>query len=144
MMSFESTFKIRSFHTDSFGHVNNARYLELLEEARWQFAEHHGLIDLLNAENLGFIIMQMNLRFRLPVVEGDTIQVSTSLITLGTALGEVEQLIMKAGSGKLAAKSMFTFVLIDRNTGASVPIEGKIRTLLANIMQPKKGSGEIL
>ena len=111
-MSFESTFKIRSFHTDSFGHVNNARYLELLEEARWQFAEHHGLIDLLNEENLGFIIMQMNLRFRLPVVEGDTIQVFTSLITLGSDIGEVEQLIMKKGAGKLAAKSMFTFVLI--------------------------------
>ena len=142
-MSFESTFKIRSFHTDSFGHVNNARYLELLEEARWQFAEHHGLTDLLKEVNLGFIIMQMNLSFRLPVVEGDTIQVFTSLITLGSALGEVEQLIVKKCSGKLAAKSMFTFVLIDRNSGVSVPIEGKIRSLLSNIVQPKKGSGQI-
>jgi thioesterase-3 len=142
-MSFESTFRIRSFHTDSFGHVNNARYLELLEEARWQFAEHHGLVDLLNEENLGFIIMQMNLRFRLPVVEGDTIQVFTSLITLGSDIGEVEQLIKKKGAGRLAAKSMFTFVLIDRNSGASVPIAGRIRSLLLNIIQPKKGSGEI-
>lgn len=142
-MSFESTFKIRSFHTDTFGHVNNARYLEFLEEARWQFAEHHGLIDLLNGKNLGFIIMQMNLRFRLPVVNGDTIQVFTTLITLGTALGEVEQLIIKKGEGKLAATSIFTFVLIDRNSNASVPIAGEIRSLLLNIVQPKKGSGEI-
>ncbi len=142
-MSFESTFKIRSFHTDSFGHVNNARYLELLEEARWQFAEHHGLIDLLTEANLGFIIMQMNLRFRLPVVEGDTIQVFTSLISLGSDIGEVEQLIRKKGAGRLAAKSMFTFVLIDRNSGVSVPIAGKIRSLLSNIIQLKKGSGEI-
>jgi thioesterase-3 len=141
-MSFESTFKIRTFHADSFGHVNNARYLELLEEARWQFAEHYGLIDLLDEENLGFIIMEMNLRFRLPVVEGDTIQVFTSLITLGTAIGEVEQLIKKKGVGKVAAKSLFHFVLIDRNSGASVPIAGKIRSLLSNIIQPKKGSGD--
>jgi thioesterase-3 len=136
-MSFESTFKIRSFHIDSFGHVNHARYLELLEEARWQFAEHHGLTDLLTEENLGFIIMQMNLRFRLPVVEGDTIQVFTSLITLGSDIGEVEQLIRKKDTGKLTAKSMFTFVLIDRSTGASVPIAGKIRSLLLQIIQPK-------
>src|SRR5687768_15369304 len=134
-MSFESTFKIRTFHTDSFGHVNNARYLELLEEARWQFAEHYGLVDLLNEENLGFIIMQMTLRFRLPVVEGDTIQVFTRLMTLGTAIGEVEQLIRKSGVGKLAAKSTFHFVLIDRNSGASVPIAGKIRSLLLNLVQ---------
>lgn len=137
-MSFESTFRIRSFHTDSFGHVNNARYLELLEEARWQFAEHHGLVDLLREENLGFIIMQMNLRFRLPVVEGDTIQVFTRLVTLGSDIGEVEQRIMKKDTGKLAAQSMFTFVLIDRNTGASVPIAGRIRLLLLQIIQPKK------
>src|SRR6187431_2634017 len=125
-MPFESTFRIRTFHTDSFGHVNNARYLELLEEARWQFAEHHGLIDLLNAENVGFIIMQMNLRFRLPIVEGDTIQVHTRLISLGTSIGEVEQRITKKSGGKLAAHSLWHFVLIDRTSGASVPIAGKI------------------
>ena len=137
-MSFESTFKIRTFHTDGFGHINNARYLELLEEARWQFAEHHGLIDLLNRDNLGFIVMEMNLRFRLPIVEGNTIQVFTKLITLGTAIGEVEQLIVKKDVGKLAAKSLFRFVLIDRGTGASVPIVGEIRSLLSNIIEPKK------
>jgi thioesterase-3 len=135
-MSFESTFKIRTFHADSFGHVNNARYLELLEEARWQFAEYHGLIELLNEQNVGFIIMQMNLRFRLPVVEGDTIQVLTRLISLGTASGELEQRIMK--NGKLAAKSMFQFALIDRTSGVSVPITGKIRSLLSNIVQTKR------
>jgi acyl-CoA thioesterase FadM len=87
--------------------------------------------------------MQLNLRFRLPVVEGDTIQILTSLITLGSDIGEVEQLITKTNAGKLAAKSMFTFVLIDRDSGVSVPIAGKIRTLLLNIIEPKNGSGEI-
>ena len=140
-MPHESSIKIRSFHTDAFGHVNNARYLELLEEARWQFAEHHGLVNLLNEEKLGFIIMELNLRFRLPVVEGETIQVQTSLISLGTSLGEVRQLIKKQDTGKLAAKSMCTFVLIDRNTSVSVPIEGKIRKLLLNIIEPQKESG---
>jgi acyl-CoA thioesterase FadM len=59
---------------------------------------------------------------------------------LGSDIGEVEQLIMKKEIGKLAAKSMFTFVLIDRNTGASVPIAGKIRSLLSKIIQPEKKS----
>jgi thioesterase-3 len=136
-MAFESTFKIRTFHTDSFGHVNNAKYLELLEEARWQFGEHNGLVELLNEENLGFIIMQMNLRFRLPIVEGDTIQVFTRLVSLGTAIGEVEQLIKKQSTGKLAAKAKLDFVLIDRKSGASVPIAGKIRAVLSNMIESK-------
>jgi thioesterase-3 len=140
-MAFASTFNIRTYHTDGFGHVHNARYLELLEEARWQFAEHHGLVPLLNEENLAFVIMQMNLRFRLPVVEGDTIQVLTSLISLGSAIGEVEQLMLQQGTGKLAVKSMFHFALIDRSSGASVPIAGKIRSLLLDIIEPKKERG---
>ena len=53
-MSHETTFPIRTFHTDSFGHVNNAKYLELLEEARWRYAEDNGLMKLLSRDNLGF------------------------------------------------------------------------------------------
>ena len=28
---------VRGYHLDMFGHVNNARYLEFLEEGRWTF-----------------------------------------------------------------------------------------------------------
>lgn len=31
--------KVRGYHVDVFGHVNHARYLEFLEEARWAFFE---------------------------------------------------------------------------------------------------------
>lgn len=65
-MIHETQFKIRTFHTDAFGHVNNSRHLELLEEARWQYAEHIGLLNLLAERKLGFIIMDMRLRFRAP------------------------------------------------------------------------------
>jgi thioesterase-3 len=30
---------VRGYHLDLFGHVNNARYLEFLEEARWDWFE---------------------------------------------------------------------------------------------------------
>ena len=32
--------KVRGYHADLYGHVNNARYLELLEEARWNHFEN--------------------------------------------------------------------------------------------------------
>ena len=135
VMLHESTFKIRTFHTDAFGHVNNARYLEILEEARWQFAESIGLVELLAEDNLGFIIIDMRLRFRLPVLEGETILVQTSLITLGTASGEVRQTVSHRGSNKIALKSLFHFILIDRATNGSVPIEGRIRELLLDVLE---------
>ena len=133
-MPHETSFPIRTFHTDSFGHVNNAKYLELLEEARWRYAEDNGLLKLLNKANLGFIIIDMRLRFRDEVVEGDRITVSTQLLTLGSAGGEVEQLVRKEGQSKIALKSLFHFILVDREARAPVPIDGEIRELLLNVI----------
>ena len=142
-MIHETQFKVRTFHTDAFGHVNNSRHLELLEEARWQFAEEIGLLELLTARNLGFIIIDMRLRFRVPVVEGDLVRVKTSLISLGSAAGEVEQLMLKQTQDLIAVKSLFHFVLVDRASGESVPIESEIRDLLLSVVEvPKKRTGQ--
>lgn len=134
-MIHETSFKIRSYHTDGFRHVNNSKYLELLEEARWQFAEQIGLLEHLERQNMGFIIIDMNVRFRVPVFEAETIQVQTSLITLGTASGEVRQIVRKKGEKQVALKSLYHFILIDRETGQSVPIEADIREVLLTIME---------
>lgn len=134
-MIHETEFKIRTFHTDAFGHVNNSRHLELLEEARWRYAEDIGLIELLAARNLGFIIVDLSMRFRVPVFEGETTRVCTSLLTLGSASGEVRQWVYKVGEKPVALKSLFHFILIDRSSGKSVPIEGEIRGLLLNVME---------
>jgi thioesterase-3 len=132
-----SNFKIRTFHTDAFGHVNNSRHLELLEEARWQFAESIGLVELLANQGLGFIIIDMRIRFRSPVVEGDEIRVETSLVALGSASGEVIQTVYKRNESSAALKSTFHFILIDRDTAQSIPIDGAIRELLESVLVRK-------
>ena len=123
---------IRTFHTDAFGHVNNSRYLELFEEARWRYAEDIGLIQLLKQQNLGFIIMDLRLRFRKPVFEGSQVTIKTSLDMLGSASGEVHQQL-QVGPGSPAVKGTFHFILIDRDNGKSVPIDGAIRELLNGV-----------
>ncbi len=138
-MLHETSFAIRTFHCDSFGHVNNARYLELLEEARWRFGEQIGLKALLDRDGLGFIIIDMRLRFRDEVIEGDRVVVSTKLVTLGSGSGEVEQQVRKEGSRKTALKSLFHFILIDRESKKPVTIEGDIRELLLGQVAEQKG-----
>ena len=137
-MIHESKFEIRTFHTDAFGHVNNARYLEIFEEARWQYAEAIGLIELLTERELGFIIMDLKLRFRAPVQERDTILISTQLITLGTASGEVLQKVTRPDGNRVVTRCLAHFILIDRNNGKSVPIDGDIRQLLEREMEPER------
>lgn len=35
--------RVRGYHEDRFGHVNHARYLEFLEDARWAHLEERGI-----------------------------------------------------------------------------------------------------
>ena len=39
---FEYPLTIKEFHLDTFGHVNNATYLQIYEEARWEFINQNG------------------------------------------------------------------------------------------------------
>lgn len=138
-MIHQTRMPIRTFHTDGFGHVNNSRYLELLEEARWRFAEDIGLVELMRTENLGFIIIDLRLRFRKPVVEGEIVTIETHLKTLGTGSGDVIQsVVVERGSGEKASASLkgeFHFILIDRENGKSVPIDGAIRRCLLDVLE---------
>lgn len=133
-MRHEAWFEIRTFHTDAFGHVNNARYLEFLEEARWQYAEQIGLTLLLREAELAFIIMDLHLRFRAPIAVEDSICVATQLISLGTSGGEVLQTISKRGQTRMATRCLSHFILIERSTGRAIPIQGDIRKLLTDVI----------
>ncbi|MCB0516783.1 MAG: acyl-CoA thioesterase [Chitinophagales bacterium] len=55
---------IKEFHLDTFGHVNNATYLQIYEEARWQFITEkgYGLQKILQT-GLGPVIVEINMRF---------------------------------------------------------------------------------
>ena len=112
--------------------------MEILEEARWRFAEDIGLVKLLREQGLGFIIIDMRLRFRAPVHEGETIRVETSLVALGSASGDVKQLVYREGQPTVCVKSMYHFILIDRQTAKSVPIQDEIRDLLLGVVESDK------
>ena len=134
-MIHQSKFTIRTFHTDGFGHVNNSRYVELLEEARWRFAEDIGLVELLAKGNLGFIIIDMRLRFRDAISEGETIRIETCLDVLGSGSGEVRQEIYRCDESSICLKSKFHFILIERESAKPVPIDGEIRELLLGVVR---------
>lgn len=55
---------IKEFHLDTFGHVNNATYLQIYEEARWQFITENGYgLERIKETGFGPVILEINLRF---------------------------------------------------------------------------------
>ncbi len=62
---YEYEIQILEQHLDTFGHVNNAKYLEMYEEARWDFITKNqlGLKEIL-ATQIGPVLLDLNLTFK--------------------------------------------------------------------------------
>lgn len=54
---------IRESHLDTFGHVNNATYLTLFEEARWDIVRSRGFgLDDIKRTGLGPTLLEVNVK----------------------------------------------------------------------------------
>lgn len=63
-LTHEKSMLISEAHLDSFGHLNNARYLELFEQARWDLITERGFgIDTIRQTGTGPVILEVSVRF---------------------------------------------------------------------------------
>lgn len=125
-MEYLTEIKVRGYHADFYGHVNNARYLEFFEEDRW--ARLESVIDLTKLAKKGFVflVVNINVNYRKAVGVGEILLVSTVLERVGTKSGVLKQEIVLKESKEVAADALVTFVIIDA-TGKSVPMDGEIK-----------------
>lgn len=104
---------VRNYHLDGYGHVNNARYLEFLEEARWAFMEKQGLIEQLGGIIL--IVARADIRYRRPAVEGDVLQFECRLKDIGRRHMVLAQTILLL-EGKRAVEAEITLIPVSTET----------------------------
>ncbi|RLA66928.1 MAG: acyl-CoA thioesterase [Epsilonproteobacteria bacterium] len=63
-------------HLDVFGHVNNANYLELYEEARWDFIEKNGFgLERIKRDKVGPVILDINITFKAELLNRDKVKI---------------------------------------------------------------------
>jgi thioesterase-3 len=117
--------RIRGYHADFYGHVNNARYLEFFEEDRW--ARIESKIDLRQwaKKGLVFLVVNININYRRAVDVGEVITVSTGIEKIGARSAVLKQEARFKSSREVAADALVTFVVIDRS-GKAVEIRGEI------------------
>ena len=121
--------KVRCYHLDVYQHVNNARYLEFLEEARWNHYQDYPPSYFVD-KGWGVIIVNININYKFPAVLGDTLDVQTSLIKIGKSSITFQQEIEIKESNKIAVSAEVTFVIINLKTNKILPIEGDIEEVL--------------
>lgn len=85
---------IKEFHLDTFGHVNNATYLQLYEEARWQFITEKGYgLDKIRATGLGPVILDIKIRFIKELRLREKITIHSQTVDYTTKIGTIKQWI---------------------------------------------------
>lgn len=129
-MTHKTLIKVRGYHLDIYQHVNNARYLEFLEEARWGYLEDSGDIDWFASHGLAWVIVNININYRVAATMGDTLEVYTRFSKVGGKSAVVQQEVRIAGKDAVAADAQVTFVCLDQKTGKAVSIEGELKARL--------------
>lgn len=105
--------QIRETHLDFMGHVNNATYISLLEEARWELIHEYGigLTEILK-EGQGPVILNINIDYLKEIKNREVINIETLFSAFENKVGTVNQKIYNA-SGQLACKAGIQFGIID-------------------------------
>ena len=85
---------IREYHLDTFGHVNNATYLALLEDARWEFLNDNGFsLQTIHQLGIGPVILECHIKFLKEITLRQTIVIESQVLAYKNKVGVMEQVI---------------------------------------------------
>ena len=125
--------KVRGFHIDIFSHVNNARYLEFMEEARWVVIEKYIGLKRMQAKGIIFVVVNININYRRPASMGDILELYIGLAKIGGKSAVFYQEIRLKGTDTVVADAKVTFVFADKITGKAVNIDDEIKRLIGKL-----------
>jgi thioesterase III len=134
-MSHAIEIKVRGYHLDLFRHVNNARYLEFLEEARWSFLENRGGLDVLEHSSHTFAVVNININYRRAAYMGEILCITSALKTVGNRSCVMHQRITLTGTETVVADADVTFVIVDTRTERAATLDGELRTTLERLAE---------
>lgn len=74
-------------HLDTLGHVNNATYLELYEQARWEMITQNGYgLEKVKESGLGPVILDLFLTFKAEIRNREKICIETEFVEMKNSL----------------------------------------------------------
>ena len=125
-MDYTTTIKVRGYHEDRFGHVNNARYLEFLEEGRWDYLDERGPQGGFPALGVFPIVAHLSISYRRPTSAGDRLRITTRVASVSSRKIVMHQMIHQAGTEKLCCEADISIVLVNATTGRPAVLDEEI------------------
>lgn len=105
---FQYPILIKEMYLDSFGHVNNAAYLTLLEEARWDLITKNGYgLKKILATGIGPTILEVKLQFLKEIRLREEIIIETELVSYEGKIGKILQKMIRGDEVCCVAEFLF-------------------------------------
>lgn len=119
---------VRYGDLDSQWHVNNARFLTFVEQARFTYLVELGLFDGKSFNDLPLIVGDSYCRYLVPIDPGKTVSVWMGVVSIGNKSMKIDSLITSEDGKVVHAELENTMVGFDYRTKKSVPISDEIRS----------------
>jgi len=109
---------IHEGHLDTFGHVNNATYLQLFEQARWDWTTRGGYgLEKIQETQRGPIILDCTVQFRRELTNRRAVVIRSWIDELRPKIAKVRQDIIASGATggepELYCSATFTMAFFD-------------------------------
>jgi thioesterase III len=109
---FKQELTIKEIYLDTFGHVNNATYLTLLEDARWDLITSNGYgIDKIRSSQLGPTILEIHLKFLKELRVRERVVIQTQMTSYEKKIGKLLQKIIR--NDEVCCEAEFIIGLFD-------------------------------
>ncbi len=114
--TFQYTLEIKEHHLDTFGHVNNATYLTLLEEARWELLNTHGFgLKVIQEKKMGPIVLACDIKFIKELMLREQITIQSQVLSYQKKIAVMRQTILNQ-SGVVCSEAKLTFGFFNLKT----------------------------
>jgi len=121
---------VRVGDLDAFGHVNNAKYLTYIEQARFAYMAALGLWQG-DVADAGVIIADIHIAYLAPTYARSTVRAATRITRLGGKSMRYEHELRESASGELLATAEVIVVAYDYPAGKTIPIPAAWRQIIA-------------
>ena len=108
------TFTARGYELDSYGHINNAVYLNYFEHARWEFFRTLNFYDFLKKRDNLPVVTDVHIRYQREIKLFDELMIESHCVQEKPYL-VFHQKIINLTSGLTSARATTKLIFLDNN-----------------------------
>jgi YbgC/YbaW family acyl-CoA thioester hydrolase len=113
LISHTYQFQVKEHHLDTFSHVNNATYLALFEEARWDWITNNGYgLQKIKETGFGPVVLEISISFKKELTLRQEVIINTEVLDNESKISKIRQ-VMLDEKGNVFCEAIFTFALFD-------------------------------